>query len=213
MSRPRKETVTCPQCGKQTDITIWDTLNAEMNPKEKQQLLDGTLFRFVCECGYSAGIDAGMLYHNMTQHTMVYYVNEEAVEQTEKMFEDIRKHGEFEMEDYNYRIVTSQHALREKAIILENGLDDRVMEIVKLFYYVHVHEQHPNVEIEEVLFFTENEKWLLQFLGSASMTAELSADFYEKIREQYAAQLATVDKKELHINAQWAMQFLGYGEE
>lgn len=62
-------------------------------------------------------------------------------------------------------------------------------------------------------FFTENEKWLLQFLGSVSMTAELPAEFYEKIRERYAEQLATIDKEELHINAQWAMQFLGYGEE
>ena len=153
MSRSRKENVICPQCGKQTDVTIWDTLNAEMSPKEKQQLLDGTLFRFTCECGYRADIDVGMLYHNMTQRTMIYYVSEEAVKQTESMFEDIRKHNEFEMEDYNYRIVTSQHALREKAIILENGLDDRVMEIVKLFYYLRVHEQYPNVKIDEVLFF------------------------------------------------------------
>ena len=179
MSRPRKETVTCPKCGKESDITIWDTLNAEMNPKEKQQLLDGTIFRFMCECGYTAGIDAGMLYHNMTRHTMVYYVSEESVEQTENMFADIRKHGEFEMADYKYRIVTSQNALREK----------------------------------EVLFFTEGGQWLLQFLGSASMTAELPVEFYEKIRDQYAARLEEAGNEGLHINARWAVRFLGYDED
>jgi len=213
MSRPRKETVTCPKCGKESDITIWDTLNAEMNPKEKQQLLDGTIFRFMCECGYTAGIDAGMLYHNMTRHTIVYYVSEESVEQTENMFADIRKHGEFEMADYKYRIVTSQNALREKAAILENDLDDRVMELVKLFYYVHVHEQHPEEEIDEVLFFTEGGQWLLQFLGSASMTAELPVEFYEKIRDQYAARLEEAGNEGLHINARWAVRFLGYDED
>lgn len=46
MSRPRKETVTCPKCGKESDITIWDTLNAEMNPKEKQQLFRWHHFSF-----------------------------------------------------------------------------------------------------------------------------------------------------------------------
>ena len=184
-----------------------------MNPKEKQQLLDGTIFRFMCECGYTAGIDAGMLYHNMTRHTMVYYVSEESVEQTENMFADIRKHGEFEMADYKYRIVTSQNALREKAAILENDLDDRVMELVKLFYYVHVHEQHPKEEIDEVLFFTEGGQWLLQFLGSASMTAELPVEFYEKIRDQYAARLEEAGNEGLHINARWAVRFLGYDED
>ncbi len=213
MSKPRKETVTCPKCGKQTDITIWDTLNAEMNPKEKQQLLDGSLFRFTCECGYTAGIDAGMLYHNMTRHTMVYYVSEECVEQTENMFADIRKHSEFEMADYNYRIVTTQNALREKAIILENDLDDRVIELIKLFYYVHIHDEQPETDTKEVLFFTEDGKWLLQFIGSTSMTAELSADFYEKVRNQFADRLAEVNNDELHIDSSWAMSFLGYGEE
>lgn len=60
MSVPRKEAVTCPHCGKETDIIIWESLNADLNPKEKQQLLDGTLFRFTCDCGYTAGVDSAL---------------------------------------------------------------------------------------------------------------------------------------------------------
>ena len=35
---------------------------------------------------------------------------------------------------YRKRIVTNQNALREKAIIFENELDDRVVELIKLLY-------------------------------------------------------------------------------
>lgn len=212
MSRSRKEKVICPQCGKQTDITIWETINAEMNPVENRQLLDRTLFRFTCECGYTAEIDANMLYHNMTHHAMVYYINEESIEQTENMFADLRQHSEFEMTNYIYRIVTSQNALREKAIILENGLDDRVIELVKLFFYAQIQEQLSG-EINEVLFFAEDGEWFLQFFGSSSTTVVLPIIFYKKIRDQYATQLEKVGNKDLHIDVQWAVKFLGYDKD
>lgn len=207
MSKSKMEKVTCPQCGKESEIRVWESLNAEMNPKEKQQLLEGAFFNFTCACGYTATIDAGLLYHNMTKQTMVYYVHEEAVGDTEKMLNDIRQHDEFGMEDYNYRIVTSQNALREKAIILENDLDDRVMELVKFFLYTYVCDQHPEAEIKEVLFFTDAEKWFIQFLGSESMTVAIPDGFYEKIHNQYAERLAKADKKELYIDLMWASLF------
>ena len=38
---------------------------------------------------------------------------------------------------YRKRIVTNQNALREKAIIFENELDDRVVELIKLLYLLN----------------------------------------------------------------------------
>lgn len=207
MSKPRIETITCPQCGKETEITIWESLNAQLNPEENQKLLDGTLFQYVCVCGYAANINAAMLYHNMTHKTMVYYVDEESVDQTDSMLTDIRTHIDYEMDGYIYRVVTSQNALREKASILDCGLDDRVIELVKLFYYAYAHEQHPEEIIDEILFFIEDEKWMLQFLGSASMVADLPVEFYEKIRDRYALPLKEVGNEELHVNMRWALEF------
>ena len=53
-----KETITCPKCGESHEVLVWKSLNAELNPKEKQQLLDGTFFKFTCNCGYTADIIA-----------------------------------------------------------------------------------------------------------------------------------------------------------
>lgn len=208
MSRQRIKEIKCPKCDKHSDFIMWESLNADLNPKQKQQLLDGTLFRFVCECGYTAKVDYAMLYHDMTHQAMVYYVSEDAVEKTEEMFSDIQKHDEFEMQGYRNRIVTTQNALREKAIIFDSELDDRVIEIIKLFCYVQAQDKYPDMQINDILFFISDGKWMLQFLGSDNMTAGITPDFYDKIRIKYVEQLSAQENCGLHINQEWALRFL-----
>lgn len=53
---------------------------------------------------------------------------------------------------YRKRIVTNQNALREKAIIFENELDDRVVELIKLLYLLDVQDKFPEVNIVEGYF-------------------------------------------------------------
>ncbi|MBN3018528.1 hypothetical protein JXX18_22545, partial [Ruthenibacterium lactatiformans] len=66
--------------------------------------------------------------------TMIYYVSENSVEEIQKMFSDKDGESGFLIPGYRKRIVTNQNALREKAIIFENELDDRVVELIKLLY-------------------------------------------------------------------------------
>ena len=83
MSMESKETYTCPECGHEQECTVWHSLNGDMNPEAKQQLLDGTLFLSECSnCGRKSNLDYGILYHDMTNQTMVYYVDEESVNKT-----------------------------------------------------------------------------------------------------------------------------------
>ena len=80
MSMERKETITCPECGHTQDFIIWQTLNGDLDPEAKQQLLDGTLFRFECnKCGHKSNVDYGILYHDMMHQAMIYYVDENSV--------------------------------------------------------------------------------------------------------------------------------------
>lgn len=76
----------------------------------------------------------------MEDRIMIYYVqNEEDYESACNMFsgEDMPEIFENLMaEKYLYRIVTSPGELREKIIIFDNGLDDRVIEIAKIFTLV-----------------------------------------------------------------------------
>lgn len=83
MSRKRIKKITYPKCGHTQDYILWQSLNGDLNPEAKQELLNGTLFRFNCKnCGYESNVDYTILYHDMMHNAMVYYVDEDSVEQT-----------------------------------------------------------------------------------------------------------------------------------
>lgn len=153
MSKERKEIVTCPKCNKESDYIIWESLNGDLDPEAKKELMDGTLFQFNCpHCGHQCNVDYGMLYHDMAHQVMVYYVSEDSVEKTQKMFSDIDGKIGIPMPGYRKRIVTNQNALREKAIIFENELDDRVIELIKIFYLANAQERFPDANVEAAFF-------------------------------------------------------------
>ena len=80
MSLRRKKTVACPKCNKESDYLFWESLNGDLDPEAKTQLIDGTFFQFKCpHCGHECKVDYGMLYHDMAHQTMIYYVSENSV--------------------------------------------------------------------------------------------------------------------------------------
>jgi len=206
MSKHRKESIVCPGCGKKQDIIIWESLNAELSPEAKQKLLDGDFFVFNCECGYSAGIDTALLYHDMTHQVMVYYVNEDSKNHAKETFEETKKFG---MLDYRYRIVTSKDELREKALIFDKGLDDRIIELIKVFYFLQIEENNPDIDIEGLLFYTSGEELRLYIMGTKNMSAVINMELYKKIEENYSEELT--EDADYFINAAWAMNFFQQG--
>jgi hypothetical protein len=221
MSKHSLETVACPMCGNKEKITIWDSLNSELSPDAKQKLLDGELFRFTCsKCGNSTGVFYPCLYHDMTHNVMIYLVDEQHVEETKKVMDYVENHMtdiakasvpsglKIEVPDLGgrrKRIVTEQNSLREKAIIFDNNLDDRVIEIIKWLYYVSVYEQHP--DINEIYFFAEDGKFKLQFIGNMMWSVDVQEGLYEKIKEQYKERLDSVDK-EYCVDKYWAAKMV-----
>ena len=53
-------------------------------------------------------------------------------------------------EGYTFRVVRSQNQLREKIVIFDNKLDDRVIEVMKLFIISHLSESNSELEIENL---------------------------------------------------------------
>lgn len=53
MSLRRKKTVACPKCNKESDYLFWESLNGDLDPEAKTQLIDGTFFQFKGWGGFS----------------------------------------------------------------------------------------------------------------------------------------------------------------
>lgn len=209
MSMERKETITCPECGTENDFVVWQSLNGDLDPEAKQRLIDGTLFDFKCKkCGYESKVNYPILYHDMTHNVMIHCVPEEGVEEAYKEFVESENAFGIKLPKYTKRIVTNHNSLREKAIIFEYGLDDRVIEIIKLFYYANASKQFPEANIRDVFFLVADGKFILEFIGDKPLSAEIADGMYDSIKADFAEKLEASEDDDVIINIGWASKIL-----
>ena len=209
MSQKSIKKITCPDCGKEADFTLWRSINTMLDPEMKEKVRTREAFSFRCpECGKVVNVDYGFLYHQMEDEMMIYYVSgEEDVEQVYDMFRGNSKMAEITEEmpsNYLYRIVRSQNDLREKLAIFDAGLDDRVIELAKLFYAGKYFSEHPEAE-SDVLYFRPEEMERVFFReGKPVATGSMSKDFYDMVAEQYIAGRQALREDDIIIDMDWA---------
>jgi hypothetical protein len=165
MSIPHEHQIQCPSCGASNNFIIWETLNGDLDPKAKQDLLDGTLFTMTCsDCGEKTNISYEILYHDMKNHTMVFCVEPNHIKVVQEEMELMKQlhsqpGGATPQIKTRNRIVTSTNRLREKAIIFDANLDDRVIEIIKLLCWAEIKKTVDDVNEDELYFFIDNGKY------------------------------------------------------
>ena len=136
MSMETKVMIECPSCGEKFETIRWKSLNAQLNPKEKEQLISGSIFHVTCtKCNEGFPIQYSMLYNDMTNKVMIQLaLNENDEEEFKKSIKEmeLRLPSMLSIAP-QYRIVKNQNDLREKAMIFDCGLDDRVIELLKVY--------------------------------------------------------------------------------
>lgn len=130
MSNTEIKKILCPKCNHDNELKVFKTVNATTDPQLREKLLGGQLFNFQCVgCGYEATLKYPVLYNDMKNRFMVYYIpdfDRDKVEDSglEQEYEDL--------DDITRRVVRSFNELKEKIHIFESGLDDKAVEIVKV---------------------------------------------------------------------------------
>ena len=131
----------CPQCDATVRHEMWTVVNAEEDPELVERLKDGTLFEAVCpKCRFHAVPAASCLYLDPIHRACVYLVTDQAMSaQAEEMFRaqaegDVMAAGPTSVFGWDVirRIVWDKDDLRGRVIAFENGLDDRVIELLKV---------------------------------------------------------------------------------
>lgn len=218
MSSHTEATVTCPKCNKEHSIWIWRSINTTLNPEMKSAVRDRSAFLFECpSCGEKTFLNYGFLYHQMEDRIMIHYANtdENANEVYDMlsgndptgMMMDMRKHK------YLIRIVRSQNEFREKLAIFDAGLDDRIVEIFKIYILAKFRKDNPDCNQIEALYFKEDDKNMIQIFadGESYGVAEIPDDFYKELSEQYSGKIPNMREAEPYINRQWALKMMGIG--
>ncbi len=212
MSEKENTSVSCPECGTETEVAVWKTLNTEHDPEAKKAVIDGTLFKFTCpECGNVHMLNYPLLYHDAARNVFIYYVNSEdsakevvsSIAEAEKLLKKTNQ-----SDKYTTRIVTSPEELREKALIFDTGLDDRVIEVIKFFYLSSALEERPTLEVAEIYFNVSDGKYFLQFVASTPLITEMDKSLYDQISADLADILKNPKFDSYIVNGDWAYSLL-----
>ena len=196
MTRKSEEGFVCPVCGHPGKGVIYDSINITLDPQLKEGILDGTLFDLKCEnCGEVLDAPEELIYHDMDQQTMFFLqpvgLREKWPEITEQFQKLLATHMQIkdlfdaDTEEYTYRVCFGRPELLEKIFMLDAGLDDRQVEMIKLLFFLQNREQFPGL-IPEILFagFHEKDKWGLacydrdskEFIGTIELERRVLDD-------------------------------------
>ena len=167
MSLPRSVEIKCPKCGTVSQFNIWESINVDLDPNLKQEILNGDIFRFKCpECGEVQTLIYGFLYHDMSKRLMIYFTDDR--ESAEKAIREFKETGAvFGGEDYGYtfRIVNDRNSLVEKIMVFDFGGNDKNLEALKYFQLQELQKEHPEANISKVFFNVyDGDKGQLDFL-------------------------------------------------
>ncbi len=218
MSRKKHEKIICPKCKNESEFVVWDSINTMIDPDMKKSVRNGQAFMFQCpQCNAIANIDYGFLYHQMEDQIIIQYVQDE--EAFNKAYEVFTGESEISREfntetifdGYLKRIVVTQNQLREKLAIFDAGLDDRIIEMVKLVYISEMEQNHSELSVDEALMFTNDEgKHIIEFMfeGQGVAAVELDSEIYASVEARMKSRIPDIKEDDIVIDMDWAVNKL-----
>ena len=206
MSQPIVQTTPCPGCGKELEITLWQSINTDTE-NAREDIISGKLFDVHCpDCGYTARVQYPTLFNDLEHNTWIWFYPEDATEEAMPVIEAAKAKG------VRCRLVHSQEALSEKAAIFKLDLDDRIIEIMKLAAAAQINEALPGCELGPVVFALNNEGspcFLFKVDGQTNFM-DVNMDEYNEFNTIFGA-LLEAEKDALVIDARWVLSFIGGG--
>ena len=74
MSMPRGMKITCPDCQKEGNFTIWHSINVDVDPETREKVKSGELFEYTCKnCGKKNLVEYRFLYHDMEKKFLIFF--------------------------------------------------------------------------------------------------------------------------------------------
>ena len=218
MSKKTHMNVKCPGCKKEYELTMWQSVNVDLDPTEKERIKNGTFNIVECPfCGHKAKTEYTCLYHDMKGKKQVYVLPDDFDSQLKEVntFVTGLKTDEFGVsqlanEGYSFRAVHDFNELREKVIIWDEGLDDRAVELYKAVMYEHLTEE--GNDIRKIFFLADKSGYFFELFMSDGKVGRVAIDkaMYDRFEKEYGKSIAgnTGNSRFSVIDLAWALKTL-----
>jgi hypothetical protein len=97
MTMPRSIELECPKCGAKQQTTVYESINATLDPELRDSFLNGTINFLRCEkCSEEAFVPVPLLYNDMEREFLVWFRRLEDLSD-EELFSNFTKSGEIKL--------------------------------------------------------------------------------------------------------------------
>ncbi len=199
--------ISCPACLTEQNFKACTNIDVKSDPEIKESIFNRDIFRFRCpECREEILVAYNCTYIDRDNNFMVALITE-------------GHEANIVADGYTLRIVRSINEFVEKIALMEDGIDDRIVELYKIMLEDQFEEERQGVELLGIYYGGQDfEKKQLVFYiitGNAeNVRAILSFDTYEAIAKQFD-ESPEMAKPCSEINRLWAIGTLqsGFSEE
>lgn len=182
--------VECPNCKSKAEYTITNVVDSAANPYDKHRLLNGTFFDCKCNhCSFERSLAYDMVYKDAENNAIIYLVNDEDAQgvYTALRLTDALNKNDTDGDKTRKRIVTCPHRFREKALVFDLGLDDRIIELAKIFCLGDAEENMPELNFIDATFNVKDGQHVIELLAEEkTITALIPDGFLDHLAMEFA---------------------------
>lgn len=126
MSISHEVRYTCPYCGKEFDITVYDSVNAQSDPDLRELCMSGDIFRQSCpHCHTGFMVQYPLVYIDQDHKFVIWLSSSDAGNNMAKYARPLVQQG------YTLRRCATLKEFTEKIQIFEDGVSDVAVELAK----------------------------------------------------------------------------------
>jgi len=217
MSNASKELVACAKCGKQGEAVFYRSFNTAMDLDARERIESGSMFTYKCpHCGNFNSYDYGFLFHDVEAKRMIHYCTNsdeamDAIRTFTALHTGTLPGVPAEASGYCCRVVMKYRQMVEKIYLFDQGLDDRVVEMMKVYSYVRLTQENPEARI--ACMYVERgedgpEFFEVHLEDGNVARAGFSMEVYDEIKKIMDERYEGSPSDEYVINFMWAYEKL-----
>ena len=206
MTKSEVEELECPKCGHRHQLKKYSLINVTEKPDLKEKILKNHVFYFDCEnCDLVAPLTYDSYYLDSKKKLLILL----SPSVTPKLEEEMKNWEN--RKDLTKRIVDNINDLKEKIMIADNHLDDRVIEIIKIQYLRQLERELVNDTLMNLLFdYSDQGMCFIAFFEKKGIgKMPLSMEYYHEIEKKYLSQIKFHSKDTfMKVDMEWAGNIL-----
>ncbi len=210
------EKVTCPYCHIQHEFKKWMLIDTGSDPDLADGVRSGETFKFVCpSCESSYDMNYPFAYHEPENRLLIMYANNSDDYEKARRILSGEEQSEHEVineilstRGYKKRLVFGREEFYEKLLLFDRGLDDGVMEIVKLIYGDKLASTQKEDLFDAIRYFKddENEKGVFYLMKEGQRAGKVNMDekVYDWVISNYFDKIIGALDNAFIVNFFWA---------